>query len=112
MRRGYRITRSNAGVPLVALVFPVTAFTAGDLFEAVDQLDAHDVLGMLVSELALDAKANRRAVGDRQRLVVELVGKYGLRMVGVVHVDAFVIRTAAVALHRIGAMEDHIAHAP
>src|SRR6266550_8363998 len=104
----YCTSRSNAGVPLVSLVLPVAAFAAGDLFEAVDELDAHDVLGMLVSELTLDAKANGRAIGDRERFVVELVGKDGLWMVGVVHVDALVIRTAAVALHRIGAMEYHV----
>src|SRR5438105_11967059 len=109
IRGDYCISRSNAGVPLVSLVLPVAAFAAGDLFEAVDELDAHDVLGMLVSELTLDAKADGRAIGDRQRLVVKLVGEDGLRMIGVVHVDAFVIRTAAVALHRIGAMEYHVA---
>ena len=66
-------------------------------------------LAMLVAQLALDAQPDRRAVLDRQRRVVELVGEDRLRMVGVVEVDAFVVRLGAVILHRVGAIEHHVA---
>src|SRR2546430_6595466 len=39
-------------VPLVALVLPITALPACDLVEALHELDAHDVLRVLVTELA------------------------------------------------------------
>ena len=44
----------DAGVPLVAVVFPVAAVSALDAREALDQLDHHAVLRHLVAELALD----------------------------------------------------------
>jgi hypothetical protein len=82
---------SNPGVPLVALVFPVAALAATDVGQAGHQLDRADVFGLLVAELALDAAAQRRAVADRQGLVVELVGQDRLRVVGVVELDALVM---------------------
>src|SRR5215203_7511113 len=83
--------RSDAGVPLITVVFPVAAVAASDGGEALDQLDSHHVLRMLVSELALDAQSNRRAVGDRQVLAVEPVCEDRLRMHCIVHVDALVV---------------------
>src|SRR5580765_4668493 len=100
---------SDAGVPLVAVVFPITALPARDLVEALHELDAQHVLRVLVTELALDAQADRRAVRDRQPLVVELIGQDRLRMEGIVHVDALVVRTGSVVLHRVGAMEHDVA---
>src|SRR5262245_26045697 len=103
-----RVGRSDAGVPLVSLVLPVATHAARDAREALDELEADDVLGMLVSELALDAQAERRAVLDGQRLVVELVGEKRLRMHRVQHVDAFVVEPGTVVLHRIGAIEHDV----
>src|SRR5690349_24549293 len=60
------VVGSDARVPLVPLVLPVAAVSAGDVREALDELDAHHVLRVLVAQLALDAKADRRAVPDRQ----------------------------------------------
>src|SRR2546425_4263112 len=96
-------------VPLVALVLPVTALPACDLVEALHELDAHHVLRVLVAELALDAQADRRAVRDRQRFVVELVGEEGLRMEGIIHVDALVVGAGSVVFHWIGAIKHHVA---
>ena len=70
---------SRAGIPVVALVFPVATTAAGDLAEAVDQFDRPNVLGHLVAELLLDAHTQRCAVRDRQPLAVEPVGPAGPR---------------------------------
>src|SRR5438876_10035609 len=96
-------------VPLVALILPVTTLPACDLVEALHELDAHDVLRVLVTELALDAQAYGCAVRDRQRLVVELVGEEGLRMEGIVHVDALAVGARSVVFHWIGAIKHHVA---
>src|SRR5438132_14416672 len=77
---------SNSPVPVVPLVFPVTALAAGDLREAVDQFDAVQVLRLLVAQLPLDACAQRRTVFHRQRLAIELVREDGLLVEGVVQV--------------------------
>ena len=66
-------TISNAGVPLVAVVFPIAAFATSDVRKAFDQLDPHHILGVLVAELPLDAQANRCTVGNRQILAVQPV---------------------------------------
>ena len=44
-------------VPLVAAVFPETAVPTPQARQAVDELDAHQVLGLLVTELPLDPHA-------------------------------------------------------
>jgi hypothetical protein len=41
----------NPGVPLVALIFPVTAFALADFFQARDKLEGADIFGVLVAEL-------------------------------------------------------------
>ena len=38
----------DAGVPFVAAIFPIAAVPAPQAGEAVDQFDAHDVLGLFV----------------------------------------------------------------
>ena len=97
---------ADTGVPLVAVVFPVATLAAGDLVEARDELDAHDVLRVLVAELAFDAQADRRAILHGKRLVVQLVRQDRLRVISIIHVDAFVVRARTVGFHRVGAMED------
>src|SRR5664279_955265 len=72
---------SDAAIPLVAFVFPVATLAAADAGETVDQLNGANVLGLLVAELAFDPAADRRAIDHRQRMVVEIVGEEGLRMV-------------------------------
>lgn len=42
---------SDAGIPLIPLVFPVTAFALAYIFKAADELDAHDVFCHLIAEL-------------------------------------------------------------
>src|SRR5664279_1775952 len=101
---------SDAAIPLVAFVFPVATLAAADAGETVDQLNGANVLGLLVAELAFDPAADRRAIDHRQRMVVEIVGEEGLRMVRLVKVDALVVpRVVAVErrpVHRIEAAED------
>ncbi len=46
--------RSNPCVPLIAAVFPETAIAAPQTGKAVDDLNAHDVFGLLVAELPFD----------------------------------------------------------
>src|SRR5260221_8589925 len=93
---------SYPGVPLIAFVFPVAALAAADVREALHQLDAHDVLGHLVAELALHTHADRRSVGHRQHGAVHLVGEDGLRVVRILHIDALVVLVGAVLFHGIG----------
>src|SRR3546814_2710700 len=61
---------------------------------------------MLIAKLTLNAQAERRAMTNIQRLVVECEGHDRLRMQGVDQVNAFIIRDAA---HEICAMENDIA---
>src|SRR5262249_58087792 len=49
-------TASNAGVPLVAEIFPKTATSAARLGEGVDSFDAHHVLRHPLAELPLAAE--------------------------------------------------------
>src|SRR6478752_6289347 len=62
--------KSNPAVPLVAQVFPVAAVAAAKAVERGDQVDADQVLGLLVAQLALQAHAQGCAVRDVQHLVV------------------------------------------
>src|SRR6202451_2242437 len=103
--------RSNPRVPFVTAVLPETAAAARDLGEIVDRLDAHDVFGHLVAELALDPEPQRRAVPDFERLVIHLVSKDGLRMKRVDEPDRLVIAARIVHrfLERIGAEEGDVA---
>ena len=82
-----------------------------EIGKALHGFDPHDVFGHLVAELPLDPQAQRRAMRDRQRLVVHVVGEDRLRMEGVLQVDALVIAAGAVErlLERIGAGEDDVA---
>src|SRR5437899_3964793 len=68
----------NPGVPLVAAVFPEAALAAAELGVVGDGLEAHDVLGVFVAELALHPQAQRRPVRHRQGPVVHGVGENGL----------------------------------
>ncbi|EEF25729.1 conserved hypothetical protein, partial [Ricinus communis] len=79
----------DARIPFVAPVFPVAAVTAPQVLQAVDDLDAHDVLGLLVAELPLHAQAQRRAVADARVAAVHAVGEQGLRVKGIDQVEAF-----------------------
>src|SRR6185369_2141364 len=97
--------RLDPGVPLVTLIFPIAALAAGDVGEALDQLDPHQIFGVLVAQLTLDPQPDRRAVRYRQRLVVQLVGQNCLRMVGIFEIDALVVGAGAIVLHRIRAVE-------
>src|SRR5438105_57387 len=82
--------RSQSRIPLVAAVFPETAFAPTDTIEPVDGLDAGDVLGVLVADVTLDPQPQRRAMGDRQGLAVHAIGENGLGMEGVEQIEAFV----------------------
>src|SRR5689334_19730854 len=76
------ILHLNPRIPLVTLVLPVAAGAAADTVQALDDGEKHQVLGLLVAELAFDAQAQRGAVLDRQRFVFERVSEDGLRMGG------------------------------
>ena len=45
--------RSNPGPPFISLVFPITAVPVADPGEILYHLNAHDVFGHLIAELAL-----------------------------------------------------------
>ena len=82
------------------MIFPVTAFTCGNVFVARNELNFLDVLGVLVAELRLDAEAKRRAIFDGHRSVIQFIGEDRLWMGGVDEIDTFVIVSAvAVGIH-------------
>src|SRR6185437_1271554 len=107
---GRRVARSDASVPFVAAVLPEAAAAARDLGEAVDRLDAHDVFGHLVAELALEPEPQGGAVLDLERRVVHLVGEDRLRMKGVDEPDRLVVAAGVVErlLERVGAEEGDV----
>src|SRR5436190_22998339 len=87
---------SQPRIPLVAAIFPEAALALADAVESFDGLDAGQVFGVLVADLALDPQPQRRAVADRQRIAVHAVGQNGLRMQRIEQVEALVIEAAAV----------------
>src|SRR5215831_1087566 len=94
----------NSGPPFVASIFPIPTLAAADLLEVLDELDAHDILRVLVAKLSFHAKTHRGAVRHRQRSVVEIVGEDRLRVKRILKVDAFVVRLRVVL--RVGAVKD------
>src|SRR5215471_20084195 len=86
----------NSCPPFVAVIFPIATLAAVDLLEVLDELDAHDILRVLVAKLSFHAKTHRGAVRHRQRSVVEIVGEDRLRMKRILEVDAFVVRVRVV----------------
>src|ERR1700683_264939 len=109
---------SNPRIPVIAAVFPVTAAAAGDAREAVGDLDAVHIFGVFVAELAFDAQAQRRTMGDFERAVVQRVGDDRLGVERIDEIDALVILAGALlaALRRlagqiVGAMEHGVAGA-
>src|SRR5580704_5920218 len=96
---------SRTRIPIVTSVLPIAAVATGDLSKAVNDFDCPDVLGHLVPELLLDAHAQRRAIGDRQRLPVKPVGEDRLWMTGADEIDAFLVPL----VYRILAVEDDVA---
>src|SRR6266511_1522758 len=95
-----RACGSNAGVPLIALIFPVTALALTDFLQGRNKLERADIFGVLVAKLIFNAQTKRRAVVDRHGPVVQLVGENRLRMNGVDEIDAFIIIVAvAVGIH-------------
>src|SRR4051812_38370356 len=50
---------SQARIPLIAAIFPEPAFAAAHMVESIDRLDAGDVFGVLVADLALHPEAER-----------------------------------------------------
>src|SRR2546423_1699624 len=82
---------SNAGIPFVISICPIAAAAAGNVFEALNDLDPHDALSHLVAELALEPQAERSAVWDAQWRSVHVIGKNGLGMKCIDQVDALVI---------------------
>src|SRR3954451_19196666 len=81
----------NAGIPLVAAVFPIPSPTAADARKVLNRLDPHDVLCHLVAKLAFDSKSQRRAMRDRQRRIIHLICQQSLRVECVGKPDAFVV---------------------
>src|SRR3546814_1881035 len=83
--------RSNPGIPFIScLIFPIAALAKTSARQLVHRLDFHDVFGMLIAKLTLNAQAERRAMTNIQRLVVECEGHDRLRMQGVDQVNAFI----------------------
>jgi len=86
----------DAGIPLIATILPKPAAAAPEIVELVADLDAHDIFGVLVTEMALDAQAQRRSALDPQILAVQRIGKDRLRMKGIDQIDALIIAAAAI----------------
>ena len=78
------------------------------MIEPLHGLDASDVFGVLVADLALDPQPQRRAVADGKRRVVESMRKYRLRMESVDQINAFIILSIPVGgpFIKVGAVED------
>src|SRR5271154_4531197 len=74
--------RLDSRPPSVALVFPIPAFAATDMFEALDEFDPLDIFRVLVAELAFAAQPHRCAVGNGEGCTVHLIGEDRLRMAG------------------------------
>src|SRR5258708_3315550 len=97
------------GVPdRIVKVFPPAATPLPDRVEPIDDLDAIDVLRVLVANLHLHAKAERSTVADRQLLAVHSVSQDGLRMERVLEVNALVV-VLAVKVDLVQAMEYGVA---
>src|SRR5262249_30997656 len=102
------VVRLNPRVPFIAAIFPKSAPAASKTVEAVRNLDTHQILCVLVAELAFDAQPQRRAMTDRERRVVKAMRQNGLWVESIDQIDAFVILPGAVKrlLKRVGALED------
>src|SRR6187549_4108672 len=79
-------------VPLVPAIFPEPALASGDVRELFDELHSHQVFRVLVAQLPFDSQAQRRAVLDGQVGAVQLISQNRLRMIGVVEIDALVVK--------------------
>jgi hypothetical protein len=101
----------DASVPFIAAVFPKTAAPSAYCIKALDRFDAHDIFRHFVAGLTFHPQAKRRAMFDRERRVVEVVGEDRLRMIGIEEVDGLIILTGPVErrLKRIRAIEGDIA---
>ena len=84
-------TGSDSGVPGITLVFPVSAPPPGNAGKLSNHLDLPDVFSHFVTKLTFGAQAQRGAVFDRQRCIVQFVSQNRLRMSGFEQVQAFVI---------------------
>src|SRR5271170_2700090 len=103
---------SHTCIPFVSAIFPEASLTAANMIEVLDRLDSHQILRVFVSQLTLDSKPQRRAVGDRQPFAVQVIGEDRLRMKGVDEINTFVVgicthlqnvRTIKYDITRIGA---------
>src|SRR6201997_5557603 len=103
---------SDPRIPLIPAIFPIAAASAMQVGYAPHQLDAHDVLRHLVAELPFEAQPQRRAVGNGQRLAVQIIGEDRLRMRSIDEVDALIVAGALgidaglAIVQGIGAMEN------
>src|SRR6476619_3012870 len=88
---------SNAGVPLIAAIFPEAATAAANAGDPIDRLDAHHIFRHLVAELPLDPEPERRAVWNWQRRTVHLIGEDRLGMEGILKPNRLVIFAVVVA---------------
>src|SRR5437588_121559 len=94
--RRYTILRrekSGPAEPVISLVFPVAAGVG------IRDVDRHDVLGILESELGRDPQLHGEAVLRRQDLVGEAEREQGLRVQRRRHVDARVVVVRALEAH-------------
>src|SRR5258706_4043586 len=86
----------NSRIPLVAFVFPISPSSPPYAVEPVDCFDSCDEFRHFVAELSFDPKAQRRAIGKRQRRTIQFVSEDRLRMKRIDEIDALVIGMAAV----------------
>src|SRR5260370_697073 len=92
----------------IVKIFPPAAASLADRVEPINDLDAIDVLRVLVAYLHLHAKAERRTVTDRQLLAVHTVSQDGLRVERIIEVYALVV-VLAVKIDLVQAMEYDVA---
>ena len=97
------------GIPdRIVKVFPPATTPLSDPVEPLNDFDAIDVLRVLVANLHLHAKAERRTVPDRQLLAIHSVSQDGLRVERVLEVDALVV-VLAVKIDLVQAMKYGVA---
>src|SRR6185295_18065006 len=69
---------------------------------------AHDVLGLLIAELTLDAKPKWRTVWNGKGFAVQLVRKEGLRVESIEQIDTLIISLCLRSAERVRAMKHHV----
>src|SRR6185312_5343952 len=102
-------TKSDSRVPIVAVIFPVTAFSGKYVREGADDLDVIDPLRALVAELRRNLHPDGRAVIGIDRSVIEVQGQDRLGVRGLAQIETLVVRRPLIV--DVHTMEDDVTRA-